>query len=40
MGRRRGIDAPYAALGDLARDIDTGRSDAYDAAARIRSWHI
>ncbi|MCX4729107.1 toxin Doc [Streptomyces sp. NPDC090052] len=35
-----GIDAPYGALIDLARDIDTGRCDAYDAADRIRSWRI
>ncbi|GGW73766.1 toxin Doc [Streptomyces xantholiticus] len=35
-----GIDAPYGALVDLARDIDTGRCDAYDAADRIRSWRI
>jgi hypothetical protein len=35
-----GIDAPYSALIDLARDIDTSRTDAYDAADRIRSWRI
>nr|WP_037853613.1 hypothetical protein [Streptomyces sp. NRRL S-1824] len=35
-----GIDAPYGALIDLARDIDAGRADAYDAADRIRSWRI
>ncbi|MCX4658431.1 toxin Doc [Streptomyces sp. SID4919] len=35
-----GIDAPYGALIDLARDIDAGRSDAYGAADRIRSWRI
>ncbi|MEV0095096.1 toxin Doc [Streptomyces sp. NPDC050738] len=35
-----GIDAPYGALIDLARDIDTGHTDAYDAADRIRSWRI
>ena len=35
-----GIDAPYGALIDLARDIDAGRADAYDAAYRIRSWRI
>ncbi|MET9648431.1 toxin Doc [Streptomyces syringium] len=35
-----GIDAPYGGLIDLARDIDTGRTDAYDAADRIRSWRI
>ncbi|MEV8393474.1 MULTISPECIES: toxin Doc [unclassified Streptomyces] len=35
-----GIDAPYGALIDLARDIATGRTDAYDAADRIRTWRI
>jgi hypothetical protein len=35
-----GIDAPYGALIDLVRDIDTGRADAYDTADRIRSWRI
>ncbi|MFH8737620.1 MULTISPECIES: toxin Doc [unclassified Streptomyces] len=35
-----GLDAPYGALIDLARDIDAGRSDGYDAADRIRSWRI
>ncbi|MGW0395496.1 toxin Doc [Streptomyces sp. NPDC003042] len=35
-----GIDAPYGLLVDLARDIDSGRTDAYDAADRIRSWRI
>ncbi|UJB46267.1 toxin Doc [Streptomyces sp. A1-5] len=35
-----GIDAPYSALIDLARDIDAGRCDTYDAADRIRSWRI
>ncbi|MFI8817360.1 toxin Doc, partial [Streptomyces sp. NPDC055082] len=35
-----GLDAPYGALIDLARDIDAGRTDAYDAADRIRSWRI
>ncbi|WP_443079441.1 toxin Doc [Streptomyces sp. NBC_01724] len=35
-----GIDAPYGALIDLARDIDAGRADAYDDADRIRSWLI
>ncbi|MEV6654838.1 toxin Doc [Streptomyces sp. NPDC051219] len=34
------IDAPYGALVDLARDVDNGQSDAYDAADRIRSWRI
>ncbi|MFI8186898.1 toxin Doc [Actinacidiphila glaucinigra] len=35
-----GIDPPYGALIDLARDIDTGRADGYDTADRIRSWRI
>lgn len=35
-----GIDPPYGALIDLARDIDAGRADAYDTADRIRSWRI
>lgn len=34
------IDPPYGALIDLARDIDAGRSDGYDAADRIRSWRL
>ncbi|WP_381805410.1 toxin Doc [Streptomyces niveus] len=33
-----GVTPPYGALVDLARDIDTGRTDAYDVADRIRSW--
>ena len=35
-----GIDAPYGALVDLARDFDTGRCDAYGAVGRISSWRI
>ncbi|MFE7613174.1 hypothetical protein ACWIG3_31325 [Streptomyces celluloflavus] len=35
-----GSDAPYGMLIDLARDIDAGRCDTYDAADRIRSWRI
>ncbi|MFD9792739.1 toxin Doc [Streptomyces sp. NPDC059070] len=35
-----GLDAPYGALIDLAKDIDAGHTDAYDAADRIRSWRI
>lgn len=35
-----GIDPPYGALIDLARDIDTARCDAYDAADRIRTWRL
>jgi hypothetical protein len=34
------VDPPYGALVELARDIDAGRTDAYDAADRIRSWRI
>ncbi|NNN31870.1 toxin Doc [Streptomyces sp. S3(2020)] len=34
------VDPPYGALIDLARDIDAGRADGYDAADRIRSWRI
>ena len=34
------IDPPYGALVDLARDIDAGRTDAYDAADLIRSWRL
>ncbi|TJZ57132.1 toxin Doc [Streptomyces piniterrae] len=34
------LDVPYRALVDLARDIDAGRSDAYDAADRIRTWKM
>lgn len=33
-----GVTPPYGALVDLARDIDTSRTDAYDVANRIRSW--
>lgn len=35
-----GIDPPYGALVDLARDILEGRADIYDTASRIRSWRI
>ncbi|MFE6962121.1 toxin Doc [Streptomyces sp. NPDC057696] len=35
-----GINPPYGALIDLARDIDASRIDAYDTADRIRSWRI
>ncbi|WP_030372787.1 hypothetical protein [Streptomyces rimosus] len=35
-----GIDPPYGALIDLARDIEAGHTDAYDAADRIRSWRV
>ncbi|KOT99802.1 toxin Doc [Streptomyces rimosus subsp. pseudoverticillatus] len=36
----KGIDPPYGALIDLARDIEAGHTDGYDAAARIRTWRI
>lgn len=35
-----GIDPPYGALVDLARDVNAGRTDVYGAADRIRSWRI
>jgi hypothetical protein len=35
-----GINPPYGALIDLARDIDVGHADGYDTADRIRSWRI
>lgn len=34
------VDPPYGALIDLARDIDAGRADGYDAADRIRTWRV
>jgi hypothetical protein len=34
------VDPPYGALVDLARDLDAGHADAYDAADRIRSWRV
>ncbi|MET7736630.1 toxin Doc [Streptomyces sp. NPDC005402] len=36
------VDPPYGALIALAlaRDVDAGRVDGYDAADRIRSWRI
>lgn len=36
----QGIDPPYGALIDLARDIDTTRADVYDTADRLRTWRI
>ncbi|WP_443071964.1 toxin Doc [Streptomyces sp. WMMC1477] len=36
----QGIDPPYGALIDLARDIDAARADVYDTADRLRSWRI
>ncbi|MDT0310247.1 toxin Doc [Streptomyces sp. DSM 44917] len=35
-----GIDPPYGALVDLAREILDGRADIYTAADRIRTWRI
>ncbi|MFK8845177.1 toxin Doc [Streptomyces sp. Ac-502] len=35
-----GIDPPYGALIDLARDIEAGRADGYDAADRLRTWRL
>ncbi|CAL9600306.1 MULTISPECIES: toxin Doc [Streptomyces] len=35
-----GIDAPYGALVDLAREILSGAADVFTAADRIRSWRI
>ena len=35
-----GIDPPYGALVDLARDLLDDRADIYAAADRIRSWRI
>ncbi|MDK1474602.1 toxin Doc [Streptomyces sp. 549] len=35
-----GIDPPYGALVDLAREILEGTAGIYDAADRIRSWRV
>ncbi|MET8794754.1 hypothetical protein ABZW57_32160, partial [Streptomyces pseudogriseolus] len=35
-----GIDPPYGALVDLARDLMSGATDVYGAADRLRSWQI
>jgi hypothetical protein len=35
-----GIDPPYGALVELARDVAEGTSDVFAAARRIRSWRI
>lgn len=35
-----GVDPPYGALVDLARDILDGHADTYTAADRIRSWRL
>jgi hypothetical protein len=35
-----GIDPPYGALVDLARDLLSGKADVFGAADRLRSWRI
>ncbi|MET8627400.1 toxin Doc [Kitasatospora sp. NPDC004669] len=35
-----GIDPPYGALVELARDVAEARADVYEAADRIRGWRI
>ncbi|MEU4039383.1 toxin Doc [Streptomyces collinus] len=35
-----GIDPPYGALVDLARDLISGKTDVYGAADRLRAWQI
>ncbi len=35
-----GMDPPYGALVDLARDLMSGKADVYSAADRLRSWQI
>ncbi|MFB7664261.1 toxin Doc [Kitasatospora sp. NPDC056138] len=35
-----GIDPPYGALVELARDVAEGTSDVFSAARRIRAWRI
>ncbi|KJK58038.1 hypothetical protein [Saccharothrix sp. ST-888] len=35
-----GIDPPYGALVELARDVADGTSDVFSAARRIRAWRI
>jgi prophage maintenance system killer protein len=35
-----GIDPPYGALVDLARDLMSGKADVFGAADRLRSWQI
>lgn len=37
---KEGIDPPYGALVELARDIAAGGADVFAAADRIRSWRI
>ncbi|MES9526063.1 toxin Doc [Streptomyces capoamus] len=35
-----GIDPPHGALAGLVRDLVSGRTDVYGAAARLRSWRL
>ncbi|MFG2651333.1 toxin Doc [Streptomyces sp. NPDC048436] len=35
-----GIDPPYGALVDLARDVLSGKVDVFGAADRLRDWQI
>ncbi|MFG2563554.1 toxin Doc [Streptomyces sp. NPDC048496] len=35
-----GIDAPYGALVELVRDIQSGKANVYQAGDHIRSWRI
>jgi hypothetical protein len=35
-----GIDPPYGALVDLARDLIAGEADVYRAADRLRTWQL
>ncbi|MEC4020780.1 toxin Doc [Streptomyces sp. H27-D2] len=35
-----GVDAPYGAMVDLARDIKDYQADVYESADRIRGWRI
>ncbi|GGX91135.1 toxin Doc [Streptomyces fructofermentans] len=35
-----GVDPPYGALAELARDLLAGKADVFAAADRLRSWQI
>ncbi|MFF7183092.1 toxin Doc [Streptomyces sp. NPDC008121] len=35
-----GIDPPYGAMVDLVRDVQGGKTSAYQAADRIRTWRV
>jgi hypothetical protein len=37
---KEGIDPPYGALVELARDVAETKADVFVAADRIRSWRI